>query len=337
MRKSCLFVIALAAAALVAVSGEAAEKVLALLGWVPYGRDAGFFAAVEQGFYKQAGLEVTLTRGFGGQPNIERIASGSADFTTGGDTPSLLLGRAKGLKLRQTGMIHAKAPYVLFTLKGFGIEKPKDLEGKIIGTQAREAGHVIFPALAAKNGIDEKKVIFLFMAAPNKPPSLLAGKVHATLEFATNQPSYEVGAEKEGKTLVTHYYSDWGLDVYAGGITTTDELIAKKPDLVRRFTEATMKGVAFGVENPQVAVENFLKHFPEQDRRIVTSAWRIGIDLLFDEDAKKNGIGYMSKEKMTYTRDLLTKYHDLKVVVPAEDLYTNEFLPKLFPRRQPGF
>jgi hypothetical protein len=80
-----------------------------------------------------------------------------------------------------------------------------------------------------------------------------------------------------------------------------------------------------------------MKHFPEQDRRIVTGAWKITIDLLFDEDAKKNGIGYVGKEKMTYTRDLLTQYQEVGTVVPVEDLYTNDFLPKLFPKRQPGF
>ncbi|MFQ5915512.1 MAG: ABC transporter substrate-binding protein [Nitrospinota bacterium] len=310
----------------------AAEKMTFVLGWVPYGRDAGFFTALDKGFFKKAGLDVTITRGFGGQPNIERIGSGKAEFVFG-DTGSLLFGRAKGLKLRQTAMVHSKAPYVLFTFKGLGVEKPKDLEGKIIATQAREAGHVVFPALMSINGVDEKKIKFLTVAAPNKLPSLLAGKADATMEFATSWPNYQMAAEKAGKTLLTHYYSDWGLDIYSAGLTTTDEIIAKKPALVRGFVEAAMRGVAYGVEHPKEAVGNFMRHFPEQNSRIAAGAWKITIGLLYDQGAEKDGIGYMTKKKMTYTRDLLTKYQKISVRVPVEDLYTNRFLPKLFPKR----
>lgn len=332
MRKGFSFLWGLSLIGLLSVPAGAADPMTYVLGWVPYGRDAGFFTALDEGLYKKAGLDVKITRGFGGQANIERLASGDAEFVFG-DTGSLLFGRAKGLKLRQTAMIHSKAPYVLFTFKGLGIEKPKDLEGKTIATQAREAGHVIFPALASMNGVDPGRIKFLYVAAPNKLPSLLAGKVQATFEFATSKPNYEAAAQKGGKTLVTHYYSDWGLDTYSAGLTTTDGLIAKKPDLVRRFVDATVRGVAYAVEHPKKAVDHFMRHFPEQNRQMAEGAWQITIDLLFDKGVKENGIGYMTKEKMTLTRDILAKYQKIEAQIPVEDLYTNRFLPRVLPKR----
>jgi NitT/TauT family transport system substrate-binding protein len=153
------------------------------------------------------------------------------------------------------------------------------------------------------------------------------------MEFATSLPTFQMAAKKVGKTLGTHYYSDWGLDIYSAGLTTTEALIAKRPDLVRKFTQATIKAFAFAVENPKKAVDAYMKHFPEQNRINVAGAWDITVDRLFDKTAEKHGIGYISKEKMTFTRDLLTNYQKIPVKVPVEDICTNEYLPKVFPKR----
>ena len=60
---------------------------------------------------------------------------------------------------------------------------------------------------------------------------------------------------------------------------------------------------------------------------------RVSLDLLLTEETKKHGVGWISREKVTRTRDLTSKYMKLKTIVPIDDIYTMKFLPKLFPKR----
>jgi hypothetical protein len=61
--------------------------------------------------------------------------------------------------------------------------------------------------------------------------------------------------------------------------------------------------------------------------------WEIVVDHLLTPAAKEQGIGYMTEEKMRRTRDILVKYQKLDGDIPLNTLYTNEFLPRLLPKR----
>ena len=60
--------------------------------------------------------------------------------------------------------------------------------------------------------------------------------------------------------------------------------------------------------------------------------WKVAVSLLSTPEAKKNGVGYMLKEKMKETRDLMVRLLKLKTEVKLEDLYTNRFNPRIFPK-----
>lgn len=77
----------------------------------------------------------------------------------------------------------------------------------------------------------------------------------------------------------------------------------------------------------------FLKTFPERNPEILRNQWDEIVKYLLTPTAKEKGIGYMTRERMIYTRDLITQYMKLEKKVEVEDLYTNAFLPKLFPKR----
>ena len=99
------------------------------------------------------------------------------------------------------------------------------------------------------------------------------------------------------------------------------------------WTDATMRAVAWSVENPEEAVALFVKKNPAVSLDLARGQWRIVVDLLLTPVAKEQGIGSMAEEKMRRTRDTLVKYQKLEGDIPLRDLYTNEFLPKLFPKR----
>lgn len=313
-------------------SALGAESVVFSLDWVPWGKHSGFYTVLHKGYYKAEGLNVTIERGFGSGDTIKRVNVGSAPFGFA-DTASLVVARSRGSKVKVTGMFHDDAMYIIYTLEGSGIVKPKDLEGRTMGTAPMDAGRIIFPAFAGVNRFNEKRVKWIDMTPAARMPSLLTGKVDAVVDFTGHELEHQRAAAKVGKKIRYMKYKDWGVNPYANGIITTDEMIEKKPDLIRRFMRATWNGVAYAVENPAEAVEMFRKTFPERDTEILRAAWEVAVDHLLTATAKEKGMGYMTRERMTYTRDLVTEYMKLERKVEVDALYSNAFIPKLFPRR----
>lgn len=314
-----------------ASAGSSLEKGTMALGWIPIGGDTGYFVAADQGFYKDVGAEVTIVRGFGAADSAKKVAQGAVEFGNG-DTSALIAGRAKeGWKTKAVAMILQKSMLAWYVLKGSGITKPKDIEGKKLGEPPGGANRQMFPALAAANGIDLNKVTFVNMEPAATVPSLLAGRVDAIGMYTGSSPALHIAARKEGKEAVGIVYADWGVNVYGNSINVQDAFIAKKPDLVRGVTQASMKGMKWALDNPQKAMDVFLKFNPTASREVVFEQWKIYMEHFITPEVRQNGLGYMDKGRMTYSRDIVTKYLALPVSVPVEDLYTNEFLSKVLP------
>ncbi|MCY4487186.1 MAG: ABC transporter substrate-binding protein, partial [Deltaproteobacteria bacterium] len=211
--------------------------------------------------------------------------------------------------------------------------KPSDLEGKKIGSPEANASRVIFPAFANINKFDNKKVTWVNMTVPATTPSLLAGRVDAILIFYTEKPTVDAASKKVGKEPLYMLYADHGMATYGNGLLVSEKTLKNKPDLVKRFLDATYKGIAWSVENPQKAVDIFIKHNPAISPDLARKHFDIAVDSLLSENALKEGIGHMTKERMVFTNDLITKHMQLPKKTAVDAVYTNEYLPKLFPKR----
>ncbi|MBI4247806.1 MAG: ABC transporter substrate-binding protein [Candidatus Rokubacteria bacterium] len=323
----------LACALLTGTVAEAAkDKVLFALNFVPYGIHTPFFVAVEKGFYDQANLDVTVQRGAGSSDTVVKVGAGSADAGFA-DASSVVVGRAKGAKVTMVAMVIDKGISTIYTYRGSGITKPKDLEGKTVADNAGSAVLTIFPALAAIHDIDMAKIKFVLVAPAAKNPTLIEKKTDAMLTFSTFEPNLKALAAAKGMEIVALPFSDWGLDLYGLALFTSEKMLQERRDVVRRWTDATMRAVAWSVEHPEEAVAIFLKKNPAVSLDLAREQWRIVVDHLLTPVAMERGIGLMTEEKMRRTRDTLAKHQKLDADIPLNELYTNEFLPKLFPKR----
>lgn len=317
-----------------APAAQTPEKVKFLLDFVPYGKHAMFYASLDKGFWREAGFDVTILKGEGSATTIANYAAGAVDFAFA-DSASLIIARGKGAKVKVAAMIHDKSLYGMGTLEGSGIKGPRDLEGKRIGGSVGDASRVIFPAFAKINNIDAGKVQWVTMTPAARIASLLAGQVDAVVAFATEGPTFSAKAREGGRQWREILYADHGFDTYSSGLLVREDLLASQPDRAKRWIEATMRGVAWSVENPDEALAIFLKHNPAVDRDQARAHFRIAVRHLMTDTAKREGIGYMDAAKMKRTVDTITQYFpDAKGVTP-DDLYTNRLLPKLLPKEKP--
>lgn len=340
MRRMCLALGFLAVLGFIAqttggpLPGEvsAAEKVVYDLGWVPYGKDAGFYAALERGLYKAAGLDVTFERGSGDATRT--VAAGKRDYGTSG-VSTMVLSRSKGVPVKMIAMAHERGMYNVMTLKGSGIRTMKDLEGRNIGVTLGDALHGPFPVVAEVVGI--KKWNWVEMQPPMKVPGLLGKKVDAILGYTTMMIPARLQAKKVGEEVVEFLWSDNGVRLPTDGILTHDKTIAEKPEQVRRFLSATLRGEAWAIENPEPAVDLFQKHVPSANRALTKVFWDLSSRFRVWGSVKERGLGHIDRGVMEYTRNLIAKAYKMKDPPGIEDVYTTKLLPDPLPRpRLPG-
>jgi NitT/TauT family transport system substrate-binding protein len=330
-RKSWIFLLAASLILTLVSVPHAAEKLKFSTSSHFYGPDSGFFTAREKGFYQKAGFDVEIVRGFGSGNTIKYVSAKTVDFGFA-DTASLVGGRARGSKAKEVAMVFGKAPHGVYFFKKSGIRGPKDLEGRVIGASQRSGSYRGFGAFAKLAKIDQAKVKFQFMDFPSILPSLLAGKVDAGCFYVTGLPVIMSKTKGANKAIGVLLYRDSGFNIYSNGVIAHDDDIMKKPDRVRRFVKATLQGIAYGIDHPGETVKHFVQHNPGSSQELVKGQWKVTMSLLSTPEAKKNGVGYMSEEKMKTTRDLMARLMKLKTEVKLADLYTNQFNPKIFPK-----
>ena len=291
----------------------------------------GSLRLMGKGSSRKRTFSVTILAGKGSGNSVKMLSQNQVHFAPP-DTGALVVGRSKGAKVKLVGIFHDKSMMSVFYLKKSGITRVSDLKGKTLGDAAWAAGPVLFPALALKHGLDPKSVKWTFFTPAAKGPSLLSGAVDAITTFVTDFPTYKDLARKSGNELRQLTFADNGMDIYSSGIATTDQRIRENPDLVRRFTHAIYKGIAWAVENPEKTVDYFVSRHPAVNRNLATKHWNITVDHLLTPIAMKNGIGYIDHAKMEFTKDMVLEARKLEKI-PAGDIFTNKFLPKLFPKK----
>src|SRR4051794_19302400 len=150
------------AAALVALAlagpALAQDKVHYQLGWIPTGEYAPYFAGLQKGFYKDAGIELSITRGFGSGDTVKKVAGGAALFGEA-DISTVMLARLRdGSPVKCLLSEYEQSPHSVFVLEGSGIERIKDLAGRKIATSPGNSHQLYFPLLAKLNGLDPASV-----------------------------------------------------------------------------------------------------------------------------------------------------------------------------------
>ncbi|MGB6447593.1 MAG: ABC transporter substrate-binding protein [Xanthobacteraceae bacterium] len=307
---------------------HAEDKVTFALNWIPAGNHFGVFAAQDQGFYKDAGLDVDIQRGYGSGDTVKRVATGSADFGIG-DAASVVVGRSNGLAVKQVATIFDKAADAIFFVEGNGIAKPADLQGRTMGATAGETTATLFPRFAANAGIDPAKVTILNLSPSAKYASLVSKSVDSIVGFVNEEPVIAQAAEKTGMKINKFTFADYGIDYYSIGIIVGDQTIATKPDLVKRFVEATMKGYAWTIQHPDTAAAGFTKHFPESNGALALQQWYVAKDLILTDRTRSHGLGWISPEKMQETLDLTRSISTVAGNVRIDDIYTDALLTKV--------
>ena len=238
----------------------AAENVTLQLKWTHQFQFAGYYAAIEKGYYKQKNLDVTLVEGKPGQNEVDEVISGRANFGVG--MSDILLARLKGQSVVILANIFQHSPSVLLTMKKSNISSPQDLFGKKImmvpGYKSAE-----LQAMLANEGIPIDKVKIL---KPSwKLDDLIDGKISAMASYISSAPYF---LKKKNLSYVVIPPTSYGIDFYGDNLFTSEQEIKHHPDRVKAFIEATLKGWQYALANPEEIIDIILLKYTSGKKNI---------------------------------------------------------------------
>jgi NitT/TauT family transport system substrate-binding protein len=320
--------------ALVASSASAWAEKKTVFGysWVLAPQTIPYYVSRDKGFWKDEGLNVKILRGYGSGDAIKRLNAGATDIADA-DAGTMIIARSKGAKVKEVFMRAMTTMHAIWSLKSSGISKPKDLIGRSVASSAGASTRVVFPAFAEVNGFKGSDVKWTTVTPAAIHPSVLSGKADAGVFYTIDVPMLKANARKVGKKPSFIFFTDHGLNMYGNGIIASDKSMARNPKFVKAFVRGIARGIAYSVDHPEEATDIYLKSHPEVNRKSARGSWAVHINHIVTDEARKHGYGFMTQETMTKTRDLMVRFYGIKNVMPVEDLYTNKFNPRIFPKK----
>jgi NitT/TauT family transport system substrate-binding protein len=318
----------LLAAPLLARTAQAADDVAFALNWIISGRNAGYFTALEKGFYREVGLNLRITRGRGSGDTLKRIAIGESLFGLV-DTATVLSGLANDdLPVKMTGMMYDKAATAILYSKESGIRTPKDLEGRAVARSAAGSTINMWPAFLLANGIDRAKIREITVPASSYLPMLLSKQVEAVLDQSSYHGRYQKAATQQGMTVEIFRFSDYGYQLYGDAIVATNATLVGKADLVRRFMAATLRGNLHAFENPDEAISILARNATEVEADVAKAELLDMKSLALTEEVAQHGYGFIDGAKLEGQIRLIQAPLGLKRPLTAAECFTLDYLPR---------
>jgi NitT/TauT family transport system substrate-binding protein len=319
------------------LSGAAlAQKEIAVrfaLDWRFEGPGAPYFVAIDKGYYKQDGLNVSIDPGSGSVEGINRVASGAYEMGFA-DINSLVKYRdnPRNLPVKAVMMVYDTPAFSIVTLKKNGINKPKDLEGKVLGAPAPDGAYAQWPIFVQANKIDASKVKIENIGFPVREPMLAQGKVDAITGFwFSSYMNLKANGVKDDDIVVLHM-RDHGVDLYGNVIIANPDFLRFQPKAAQGFVRATIRGIQDTVKNPEAAIDSMMKRNPIAKRDVELERLKLSLSKNFvTPDVQKNGLGAVDMKRLERSIEQIGLTFQYTNKPKAADIFTAQYLP---PREQ---
>jgi NitT/TauT family transport system substrate-binding protein len=237
-----------------AFAASAQEKVTVQLKWVAQSQFAGYYVAAAKGYYKEAGLDVTIRPGGPDISPVQALVGKQADIAVNW-LPDALAAREAGSALVNVAQVFNKSGLMLTCKKSSGVTSPKDLKGKTLGVWYG-GNEYPFMSYMAKLGLDTTKDVKILKQGFNVDP-LLQNQAACISTMIYNEYWQVIDAGVKESDLVTFFYEEQGVASLEDGLYVMEANL-KDPAFVARmgkFVKATMRGWNEAVKNPAEAAK----------------------------------------------------------------------------------
>ncbi|WP_354701216.1 Formylaminopyrimidine-binding protein [Paraconexibacter sp. AEG42_29] len=299
------------------------QKLSLMLDYFPNADHAPIYAAVGNGAFKTAGLDVDIQTPGDPSTPLKLVAAGKVDVAISYE-PDLLLARDKGAKLIAIGALVQKPLTSIISLPAAKIAKPADLAGKTVSTAGIPYQSAYLKTILEQAGVNPSRVKEVNVKF-NLVPSILSKKgADATLGAFWNYEGVELERAKKNPQILK--VDDLGVPTYNELVLVTREQdVRDRGPLLRRFVQALQSGALAVKADPTAGVDPLIAASKDLDRGLQLASVKATLPVFFPAKAS-NPYGWQEPREWQAFGEWM-KRNKLLENEPNAAAFTNEFLP----------
>lgn len=236
------------------------ERVSVQLPWKHQFEFAAFYAAEAKGYYRDAGLAVDILEGDPGVDTVSTVLSGKADFGIG--TSSLVIDRHQGKPVVALAALMQHSPVGLLARRAHGINSVSDLADRPVAVDVHSSNEI--EAYLKASGLPANR-LKLVPQTDWTLASVDSGEHAAKAVYLSNEPFLIRGREHEYLLLTPR---SAGIDLFGNILFTTESMLGKRPELVRAFREATLKGLVYALDHSDEIAQLVIERYNTQGKSL---------------------------------------------------------------------
>jgi NitT/TauT family transport system substrate-binding protein len=276
--------------------------------------------AQARGYYAQEGLKVNFVVAKGGVDVAKQVGAGNAPIGGAiGDTP--IIARAQGVPVKAVALLGGKSLTQLVVHDGKGINGPRDLKGRTITTMAyQDTTFYALQGMLAAAGLTKNDVEAQAAGPAGVWQLFAAGKADAMAAV----PDWIASATQAG-AKVKVFSSDDYFKSMAQAILVSDEVIQKRPELVRKLVRATLRGMQDIMKDPSAAARDYAAAVPQHKGKeaYVEEVFKLYNQYVYPG---QKALGAIDADRLAAVQKFYVKEGIVQKEVPVAELYTNQFV-----------
>jgi NitT/TauT family transport system substrate-binding protein len=305
------------------------------LGWKVEASGAGFLLAQQRGYYKDAGLDVTIDTGNGSAAAISLVGGGAYDAASADLSSMIEFNLANPqVALKAVAMQYDLNPNSVMVRKDGPIKTPADLAGKSILGQPFNASRKLFPVFAKAQGFDPSGVKWENATPDIGDTRFVKGDFDAVAYFfftgLLNLKSRGMGPEQ----LTVFRFSDHGMKSYGNGLVANPKVMAEGPEVLKAFVKASTRGWVECIAGPKAGAAAVKAREPLANEELEFERLKLIVDgTMKTPDTQANGWGAATTARLQATIDETVAAFNLKSAPTVAEFWTDQFLPNAAERR----